>query len=470
MVDKEEREEAKNPDITWRGEASTVKISTVQLYPDKLTGYEWYESIGSPKYVVAPMVDASELAYRQLVRRYGATLVYTQMFNSNVFCEDAVYRKINWQTCKGDRPLIVQFAGNDPLKLLRSAKIVENDCDAVDLNLGCPQGIAKRGKYGAFLMEELELLHSLVSTLALNLKVPVTCKTRIYRDDFDRTIRLCETLVNAGASLLTIHGRTRDEKGQAIRDADWQMLRRIKEHFHGRVPVIANGGIRDMDDVNDCLAFTGCDGVMTSEGILENPSLFTRNIRYEDPPEAAGQAPATAVGSTCGAEPTGKVPVKYVSQLDLTDEYLDICRVHTPYHFRTIRSHMQKFLHRYLQNHTDLRDMLTQSFSIDEFKNVVAQTRAALQPRGSSIGAETRENTAVEEQDADEDNPLQNSQLDAGYADTTWYMRHRMTSTSAFSGRDENASKVAVQLTSKCNILETEETDGDYCVFSIFEQ
>eukprot|EP00605_Chrysophyceae_sp_TOSAG23-4_P000673 GSChrysophyteH1.ASY1.ANO1.755.1 assembled CDS len=365
------------------------------------------------------MVDASELAYRQLVRRYGATLVYTQMFNSNVFSEDAVYRKINWQTCKGDRPLIVQFAGNDPLKLLRSAKIVENDCDAVDLNLGCPQGIAKRGKYGAFLMEELELLHSLVSTLALNLKVPVTCKTRIYRDDFDRTIRLCETLVNAGASLLTIHGRTRDEKGQAIRDADWQMLRRIKEHFRGRVPVIANGGVRDMDDVNDCLAFTGCDGVMTSEGILENPSLFTRNI-----------------------QPTGKVPVKYVSQLDLTDEYLDICRVHTPYHFRTIRSHMQKFLHRYLQNHTDLRDMLTQSFSIDEFKNVVAQTRAALQPRGSSIG----------------------------YADTTWYMRHRMTSTSAFSGRDENASKVAVQLTSKCNILETEETDGDYCVFSIFEQ
>ena len=72
-----------------------------------LKGYEWYQSIGSPRYVVAPMVDQSELAYRMLTRKYGATLVYTQMFNSSVFAEDAVYRKINFDTCEYDRPLIV---------------------------------------------------------------------------------------------------------------------------------------------------------------------------------------------------------------------------------------------------------------------------------------------------------------------------------------------------------------------------
>lgn len=76
-------------------------------------------------------------------------------------------------------------------------------------------GIAKRGRYGAFLMEELDLLNEIVSTLSQGLKIPVTCKTRIYHD-FDRTIRLCETLSNAGASLLTIHGRTREEKQQLI--------------------------------------------------------------------------------------------------------------------------------------------------------------------------------------------------------------------------------------------------------------
>lgn len=86
--------------------------------------------------------------------------------------------------------------------------MVEDKCDAVDVNLGCPQGIAKRGRYGAFLMEELDLLHEIVSTLVAGLKIPVTCKTRIYKD-FDRSVRLCETLVNAGASMLVIHGRTR---------------------------------------------------------------------------------------------------------------------------------------------------------------------------------------------------------------------------------------------------------------------
>jgi hypothetical protein len=81
---------------------------------------------------------------------------------------------------------------------------------------GCPQGIAKRGRYGAFLMEELDLLADIVRTMSSDLKIPVTCKTRIYKD-FNRTIRLCETLTNAGASLLTIHGRTREEKKQMIR-------------------------------------------------------------------------------------------------------------------------------------------------------------------------------------------------------------------------------------------------------------
>ena len=165
--------------------------------------------------------------------------------------------------------MIVQFAGHDPQTMLKAARLVEDRCDAIDINLGCPQGIAKRGRYGAFLMEELELLHDIVSTLSTNLKVPVTCKTRIYKD-YDISIRLCETLVNAGACMLTIHGRTREEKGiylihqyyhyyrdhislllgQFVAEADWEMIRRIKEHFGDRVPIIANGGIANMDDVN----------------------------------------------------------------------------------------------------------------------------------------------------------------------------------------------------------------------------
>ena len=97
---------------------------------EKLRGYDWYRSIGSPRYIVAPMVDQSELGYRMLTREYGADLVYTQMFNAPVFARDKQYRMNNFRTCEGDRPLIVQFAGHDPASMLAAAKIVEDKCDA----------------------------------------------------------------------------------------------------------------------------------------------------------------------------------------------------------------------------------------------------------------------------------------------------------------------------------------------------
>lgn len=251
-------------------------------HPKKLTPYEFFDGLGKPRYIVAPMVDHSDLSYRMLTRKYGAQLVYTQMFSSNCFVQSAELRSQLFTTCPEDRPLIVQFCGNDPQTLLKAARFIENDCDAVDINLGCPQGIAKRGHYGAFLMEELELLTSIVSTLSQGLKVPVTCKTRIYRNDFERSVKLCETLVQAGASMLTIHGRSREEKGNLVADCDWSMIARLKAHFGDRIPIIANGGIESMDDVLKCLDETMADGVMTSEAILENPALFTRNLNDKE--------------------------------------------------------------------------------------------------------------------------------------------------------------------------------------------
>jgi tRNA-dihydrouridine synthase 1 len=92
--------------------------------------------------------------------------------------------------------------------LLKAAKYVENDCDAVDINFGCPQGIAKKGNYGSFLLEKTELIRSLVSTLNQNLKVPVTCKMRCLPNEAD-TLALAKVMESAGCAMLVVHGRTR---------------------------------------------------------------------------------------------------------------------------------------------------------------------------------------------------------------------------------------------------------------------
>ncbi len=116
--------------------------------------YAYYRSIGSPKFIVAPMVDQSELPYRMLTRKYKAQLCYTPMLHARLFSESEAYRRDNFSANPDDRPLSVQFCANDPQILLAAARNVEDHCDAVDINFGCPQGIARKGKYGSFLLKK----------------------------------------------------------------------------------------------------------------------------------------------------------------------------------------------------------------------------------------------------------------------------------------------------------------------------
>lgn len=145
---------------------SATTTATAAATTMKLSGRAFYESIGSPKKIIAPMVDQSELAWRILSRKHGADLCYTPMLHARLFAESEKYREQNFLFDKdgqekSDRPLVVQFCANEPEILLKAARFVENDCDAVDLNLGCPQGIARRGKYGSFLMEDWDLIYKL---------------------------------------------------------------------------------------------------------------------------------------------------------------------------------------------------------------------------------------------------------------------------------------------------------------------
>ncbi|KAJ6256095.1 hypothetical protein Dda_9187 [Drechslerella dactyloides] len=277
----------------------------------KLHGRAFYNSIGCPRRIVAPMVDASELAWRILSRRYGADAAYSPMLHARLFADSAPYRRQSLRpqtpsppssspastspapasqtiasastsasicdpTFDGDladRPLHIQFCANDPAHLLAAAKLAQLHCDAVDLNLGCPQGIAKKGRYGAFLQEHPDLIRDLISTLHKNLDVPVTAKIRVL-DSKEKTLAYARLVLDAGASILTVHGRRRDQKSHNTGLADWSYIRYLRDNLPPDTVIYANGNILYNSDVDACLAATGADAVMAAETNLYNPAVF----------------------------------------------------------------------------------------------------------------------------------------------------------------------------------------------------
>ncbi|KAL4766493.1 tRNA-dihydrouridine synthase family protein [Aspergillus foveolatus] len=281
-----------------------AQIAPEKLEPvtrKKLHGRAFYESIGSPKYIVAPMVDRSEFAWRMLTRSFmtpeesKSVLAYSPMYHARLFEEHAGYRAKAFHPtrawgdtkCKGDdspyldgnpaidRPLFVQFCANDPDDFLNAARHVAPYCDAVDLNLGCPQGIARRGHYGAFLQEDWDLIYRLINKLHMELPVPVTAKFRI-QESKEKTLEYAKMILSAGASIITLHGRTREQKGHNTGLADWSYIRYLRDNLPPDTVIFANGNNLNHDDLARCLEVTGADGVMSAEGNLSDPSIFAK--------------------------------------------------------------------------------------------------------------------------------------------------------------------------------------------------
>lgn len=253
------------------------KANSKEDVPHADAAWEWFtKTLGAPRLWVAPMVDQSELAFRMLCKRHGAEAAYTPMLHARLFNETKAYREEHFTTTfdhpEEDRPLLAQFCANDPDTLLAAAKHVEPFVDGIDINLGCPQRIARRGKYGAYLMDDIPLVESLVKILAENLSVPVTVKIRRF-PDIQSTIDYAARLEKAGASMVAVHGRTRGEKRAKNSTACWETIAAVKRALH--VPVLANGNLRNMHDVNHCLEITGADGVMSAESLLEDPAMFS---------------------------------------------------------------------------------------------------------------------------------------------------------------------------------------------------
>eukprot|EP01124_Arcella_intermedia_P002806 TRINITY_DN11525_c0_g1_i2.p1 TRINITY_DN11525_c0_g1~~TRINITY_DN11525_c0_g1_i2.p1 ORF type:complete len:332 (+),score=60.73 TRINITY_DN11525_c0_g1_i2:1023-2018(+) len=238
-----------------------------------IDGFDFFvRHLKSPKYIMAPMVDGSDLAYRILGRRYGIQLTYTPMLYSKVFARSAKYRRKELAVSTEDRPLVVQFCGISKEEFLPAALIAQDYCDAIDINLGCPQTCAIQGGYGSALLEHPETVFEIVRNLSENLYVPVFCKMRIL-PSWEQTIAFAQGLEKSGCKLLAVHGRTKEQKGLKSGPCNWDIIKAIKDTL--KIPVIANGGLVNFSDVQSCFEATGCDGVMSAESLLRNPAFFS---------------------------------------------------------------------------------------------------------------------------------------------------------------------------------------------------
>lgn len=295
----------------------------------------FWEKIPKPYFAVAPMVGNSEEAWRRLAKRYGANIFYTEMVNCDAFLRGNRNPTKNfwYSTSADDRPLIIQICGNSPEIMLEAALIMQKHCDAIDVNLGCPQKVAKKGYYGAYLQDDWKLITNIVTTLSQNLSIPVVCKIRVF-PSIEKSVEYAKMIERAGCSLLAVHGRTREQRGINMGIASWEHIKAIKENV--TIPVLSNGNILCKTDIEKCLEYTGCDGVMVAEAHLYNPLIFLGEKK------------------TC---------------LEVIGEYLGICGKHPESaEFKHVKSHLFKLLHTYFKAYPEKQRFLEACNTIREIQ------------------------------------------------------------------------------------------------------
>ena len=222
---------------------------------------------------LAPMAGVTDMAYRILVHELGCPLVYTEMVSVNGinYRNERTLRML--RTDARERPLALQLFGNAPEAVARAAAYVESlgVADVIDFNMGCPAPkIVKNGE-GSALMREPKRAGEILRALRRAVRLPVTLKIRKGWDEAHvNAVEIARLAEDVGVDAVAVHGRTREQfySGQA----DWDIIRAVKQGV--RIPVIANGDVRNAGDLSRILAATGADGVMIGRAAQGNPWLF----------------------------------------------------------------------------------------------------------------------------------------------------------------------------------------------------
>lgn len=219
----------------------------------------------------SPLSGVTDRVFRRLVRRYAPdSMMYTEMVSAVDLCHVRQLPKI-MDIDPHERPISIQLFDCRPDFLAEAArKAVDQGADTIDINMGCPVNKITRNGGGSSLLRDPDTAVRIVAAVAAAVTVPVSVKTRIgWSEQEINIVTFAQRLAAAGAQMLTLHGRTRDQGYDG--PANWDWIGEVKAALS--IPVIANGDIVSVDAAVRCLEQTGADGVMCSRGTLGYPFL-----------------------------------------------------------------------------------------------------------------------------------------------------------------------------------------------------
>lgn len=228
--------------------------------------------------LLAPMAGYTDLAFRLLVKRHGAGMVFTEMVSARGLVVSNRNTEDYLTTTPEEFPLSAQIFGSDPIYMAEAAVMIqERGIAALDVNMGCPVRKVVKNGAGAALMKDVSLAQKIITSIRKAVSLPLTVKLRSGWDSESINCHhLAQVAEDCGADGIIIHPRTARQlfSGQA----EWKIIREIKEKVS--IPVIGNGDIRTFRDVAEMEAMTGCDGVMIGRGTLGNPWIFQEANEY----------------------------------------------------------------------------------------------------------------------------------------------------------------------------------------------
>lgn len=277
---------------------------------------------GSRPVFLAPMEDVTDIGFRTLCKRFGASMVYTEFVSAEALVRSVKSTMGKLAISDDERPVGIQIYGRDVESMVEAARIVEQARpDLIDINFGCPvKKVAGKGA-GAGMLQNIPLMLDITREVVKAVNVPVTVKTRLGWNSEQLVItELAERLQDCGIQALTIHGRTRAQMYTGT--ADWTLIGEVKRNPRIHIPIIGNGDITAPEEARLAFERYGVDAIMVGRATFGRPWIF-KEIRDYFNSRAVGDG-AVMGGETGGLAMDASHPLTLNDKIDILEEQLRI--------------------------------------------------------------------------------------------------------------------------------------------------